>query len=81
MPRIREFRDRYMVNDIGAWVAGKLMRMKISQKEAAGELGITQQAMSVKIRSNSFTYEDMIKLFRMFESEDEEILKLMKIGG
>lgn len=79
MPRIREFRDRYMVNDIGAWVAGKLMRLKISQKTAAGELGITQQALSFKIHNNSFTYEDMIKLFKVLESDDEEILKVMKI--
>lgn len=79
MPRIREFKSRYMVNDIGAWVAGKLMRLKITQKTAAGELGITQQALSFKIHNNSFTYEDLIKLFKVFETEDEEILRLMKI--
>lgn len=79
MPRIREYKEKYMVNDIGAWVAGKLMRLKMTQKVAAGELGITQQALSLKIRSNSFTYEDMIKLFRVFGSDDEEILKIMKI--
>lgn len=79
MPRIRQYKEKYMVNDIGAWVAGKLMRLKMTQKVAAGELGITQQALSLKIRSNSFTYEDMIKLFRVFGSDDEEILKIMKI--
>lgn len=79
MPRIKEFKERYMVNDIGSWVAGKLMRKKMSQRVAAGELGITQQALSAKIRNNSFTYEDMIKLFKLFGTDDTEILKIMKV--
>ena len=79
MPRIKQYKEKYMVNDIGAWVSGKLMRLKMTQKVVAGELGITQQALSLKIRSNSFTYEDLIKLFRVFGSDDEEILKIMKI--
>lgn len=79
MPRIRQYRQKYMLNDIGAWVAGRMMRQRKTQSVVADEMGISQQALSLKIRNNQFTYGDLLKLFKILNAEDSEILKLMKV--
>lgn len=79
MPRIRELKHQYMANDIGAWVKGQIMRKKLSQEYVADEMGITQQALSRKIRENSFKYIDLLLLFKALKVEDREIIKLMKV--
>lgn len=79
MPRITELNKQYKVSDIGSWVYGQLKKSNKTQKDLAIALDTTQQAVSKKIKSNSFSYSDLLTIFEFLETPDFEILRLMKI--
>ena len=79
MPRVTAMKPQYMVQDIGMTIEGYRRRKGMTQAELAEEAGITQQNLSYKIMNNSFRYEDLIKLFKALDLQDEQILRLMKI--
>ena len=56
-----------------------MYRAELTQADVASELGITQPAVSYKIKHNLFTYEDLLKLFKLLELPDDEIVELMKV--
>jgi len=78
MPRVKELKPDYMAKDIGSNIVGLMFRKKISQTELARELGITQGGLHYKLFNNSFTYKDLLIIFRQLELTDEEIVRLMK---
>lgn len=63
---------------IGDWVKAKTDRSDYTQKQVAEMLGVTQQALSQRIRHNSFSYETMRSLFKIFGCSNEEIAGVMK---
>ncbi|MBQ0113317.1 MAG: hypothetical protein KBT03_09330 [Bacteroidales bacterium] len=79
MPRIKSKKKEYMAKDIGSWISGKMREAKVSQATISKELGITQQAFSYKLFQNSFTYRDLITVFKAVNATDDEILKVMKV--
>lgn len=79
MPRVNGLKHKYMANDLGGKIVGLMYRSGITQADIATELGIKQPAVSYKIRNNSFSYEDLLKLFKLFELPDAEIVELMKV--
>lgn len=78
MPRIKELNAEYMAHDIGSNIVGLMFRKGISQTALAKELGITQGGLHYKLFNNSFTYKDLLIIFRQLELTDEEIVRLMK---
>lgn len=63
---------------IGDWVKCKIHRIEgLTQITVARELGISQQALSRKIKNNSFTYDNLVKLFKIFHSDADEIVNVM----
>lgn len=79
MPRISELKPEYMAHDIGSNIVGLMFRKKVSQTKLARELGITQGGLHYKLFNNSFSYKDLIIIFRELELTDEEIVRLMKV--
>ncbi len=67
-----------MLKDIGPWIAGRMKMEKVTQEEMSICLGITQQALSQKLRRCQFTYYDLIVILKRLRVTDEEIIKLMK---
>ena len=64
-------------NDLAIWLIGEMKVKHIKQIEVASILGISQQALSNKIRSRSFRYEDLVALFDMFQPEADTVIRLM----
>ena len=79
MPRVKELKPVYMANDIGSNIVGLMFRKKVSQTKLASELGITQGGLHYKLMNNSFTYKDLLIIFRQLELTDDEIVRLMKV--
>lgn len=79
MPRITSRKKMYMEKDIGSWVRGEMARKKIRQKHMADCMGITQQAFGQKVIKNQFTYADLLTIFQELQTEDEDIIRLMKV--
>lgn len=78
MPRVKELKPDYMAKDIGSNIVGLMFRKGISQTNLARELGITQGGLHYKLFNNSFSYKDLLIIFRQLELTDEEIVRLMK---
>ena len=81
MPRVTINKKKYMIADLPGWIAGRMHKLKIKQVNMAKELGITQATLSIRLNNDSdtFTYGDLITLFKELEATDEEILKLMRL--
>ncbi len=78
MPRAYLSRKDRLINNIGAWVDGQIRKYS-SRKEVAEELDITVQALSYKILHNTFTYGDLITIFDVLGTPEDEILELLKL--
>ena len=62
------------------WMRGKMAEERVSQRELAGKLGMTQPAFSYHITNCApFDTERMLVIFKELKAEDEEILKFMKL--
>lgn len=79
MPKVIINKHDYKANNIGCTVAMWIRKAGTTMKALAKELGITPQGVSFKIKTNAFTYEDLLTIFEFLEVPDEEILKAMKI--
>ena len=79
MPKITQFKEKYMAEDIGSWVVGQMHKKGIKQSELADELGMTQPAISYRLMRNNLEYRHLLTIFRVLETPDEEILRLMKV--
>lgn len=79
MPRITSRRKFYKVDDLGAWIKGKMRQKGMTQEQMADALGITQPAFSYKLKSGQITYADLLTILQRLETTDEEIVHLMKI--
>ena len=60
------------------WLKGKMASEDLFQSDVAKWLGITQPALSKKIKQGSFTLLDVKTLFKKLKATDEEILVAMK---
>lgn len=88
MPRVAlttEQRKNNKVKDLAGWVVSQMHILGMKQDEVAKELGISQPAFSIRINVKSckkkdpFSYGDMLILFKLFETSDEEMIRLMRM--
>lgn len=79
MPRVRIKKKEYMVNDLVKWINRRRADLNLRQRDLAKLLGISQPALSNRLEKGLFDYTDMIKIFKVLNATDEEILKLMKM--
>ena len=77
MPKIYLTEQEKLNNELSAWLIGTMKIRGIKQEEAAKALGITQQALSLKLRSKSFKYEDLVCLFGILQPDAQTIANLM----
>lgn len=79
MPRVRIKKKEYMVSDLVKWINRRRADLNLRQNDLAKLLGISQPALSNRLEKGLFDYTDMIKIFKVLNATDEEILKLMKM--
>lgn len=79
MPRVRIKKKEYMVNDLVKWINHRRADLNLRQRDLAELLGISQPALSNRLEKGLFDYTDMIKIFKVLNATDEEILKIMKM--
>lgn len=77
MPKTYITRQEKLNNDLSAWLIGTMKVKRIRQEEVALELGITQQALSYKIRNHALKYDDLIALFGILKPDVETLARLM----
>ena len=79
MPRIYLNEQQKLNNRLASWVYGEMKTQNITQRQLAEERGITQPAISHKLKCRSFDFEDICCFVRVFKPEGKEIKRLL--GG
>lgn len=62
-----------------AWLYGNMKITNTSQEALAKRLGVSQQALSRKLKTGHFSYGDLLTLFDVFKPEPDEMYRLFGI--
>lgn len=76
MPKVYLTREMRLRDNFAAWIYGQLKISGKSQRKMAGELGMTQQGMSKKLRKQSLTFDDFVFFLNQFQPDTDKILEL-----
>lgn len=91
MPRIAAKKKDYKVLDLKGWIEGQMRIHGINQKQVGEALGISQPQVSYMLkvprkdkdrtlnRMDVFTYGDLLTLFELFDTPDEEKIRLLTL--
>jgi transcriptional regulator with XRE-family HTH domain len=77
MPRVYlSERDRLSAR-LSSWVYGEMKVKKIPQRKLADAMGVSQQALSRKLQSRSFSFTDFLAIVKLLEPDDKELNRLL----
>ena len=62
---------------LSAYVYGELMTRRIPQGTLAKELGISQPALSQKLRKKKFSFDDFVRIIHFFKPDEKELNRLV----
>lgn len=79
MPKVYITKQEKLNNDLCAWLIGTMKVKGIRQEDAAKVMGISRQALNLKIRSHSFKYEDLVTLFDLLKADARTVSTLMGV--
>ena len=66
MPKVFISEKDKLNNRLASWVYGQMTTKGITQKQLAGELQMSQQALSYKLKVRQFSYTDFITIVDVF---------------
>ena len=79
MPRVATNKHKYMVNDLYAYLIGRMRVMGVTQSDLGEQLGLTQQVVSSKLRKQQLTTLEIIEVLDVLEVGAETIAQML--GG
>ena len=77
MPRVYLNEGQKLCHRLAAWVYGHMKVQHVTQRELAEKRGISQQAISAKLRNRAFDFEDFLVFVAIFQPESEELNRLV----
>ena len=77
MPRVYLSEQQRLNDRLARWLVGEMKLQGISQRQLAESRGVTQQALSKKIKSRSFDFEDVCCFIRVLKPEIDEVKRFM----
>ena len=77
MPKVYLSEEERLCEKLSRWIYGELKVQKLSQKQLADEMNISQQMLSYKLKNRSFTFEDFIKAVKTLKPDVEEVMILI----
>lgn len=80
MPKVFLSENKRLTEKFVAWVYGEMKVRKMSQRQMAAELDISQQALSVKLKTKSLSFEDFLAIIRVLEPDERELGRLIGRG-
>ena len=80
MPKVYITKEERLSARLAEWVYGQMKMQRITQKEVAKRLGISQQAVYNKLRCRSFEFEDFICFVEIFRPDENQISRLVGKG-
>ena len=79
MPRVYLTKQEQLNSRLADWVAGEMKRRDMTHAKLAQERGISQQAMSMKLRVERFSFEDLCFFVWYFQPDSETLDMLLGI--
>ena len=73
MPKVYLNEKERMCHRLSTWVQGEKKRLKVTDTDLASEHGISQSAMSRKLRVESFDYKDFVFFVQKFKPDDDTL--------
>ena len=73
MPRVFLNEQDRACHRLASWVQGEMKVKRISQASMASERGMTQQAMSIKFRDESFSFKDFVCFVQTLRPDDDAL--------
>lgn len=77
MPKVYITNNEKRNARLAAWVYGQMKINKVPQRVLAEVRGVSQQAMSDKLRFHRFDFEDFACFVELFKPSDAEIKRLI----
>ena len=78
MPKVYLSEEDRRGAKLASWVYGELKVRHMTQADLARQMGITHQAVSIKLKRHSFSYKDFLMLIAIFEPPMKEIEWLVR---
>ena len=64
--------------DLAVLIYGAMKVKGVTQRILADAMGISQPALSTKLKRKSFSFDDLVTIFDVCEISDEQILSVMR---
>lgn len=81
MPKVFLNEQDRACHRLASWVQGEKKLRKISDSKLADEHGISQEAMSRKLRLESFDFKDFVFFVQMLGPDDDALHYILGIKG
>lgn len=79
MPRVSIKKKDYKKTDLTKYIVGEMRVQGVSQCVLAEKLGITQPTLCYKIKNSVFSYGDLLEIFDLLNTTDEQKVKLLTL--
>lgn len=77
MPKVYLSEKDRLCARLARWVYGEMKVRRTSQREIAGKMGISHQALSQKLIRESFDYTDFVFFVKEFQPSNKELLEII----
>lgn len=77
MPRVYLTEEERLCEKLSRWIYGELKTQRMSQRQLASEMNMSQQLLSYKLKNRSFTFADFTKAVKALEPDVGEVMSLI----
>lgn len=77
MPRVYLSENDRLTARLSSWIYGEMKTQGISQRVMAQEMQISQQALSKKLKTRSFSFTDFLAVVRVLKPDEKELSRLL----
>ena len=79
MPKVYLTEKDRLCARLAKWVYGEMKVRRLTQEQVAKKMNISHQALSQKLKRESFDYADFVFFVKEFQPSNEELLQLIGI--
>ena len=79
MPKVYLTEKDRLCGRLARWVYGEMKVRKITQRYIAEKMNISHQALSQKLRKESFDYTDFVFFVKEFQPTDKELREIIGV--
>ena len=77
MPKVYLNENDRLNDRLASWVYGQMKLKRITQKQLAEQMDITQQGLSYKLKCRQFSFNDFLTIVDVFDPDQSELVWLV----